>query len=196
MPKLLAFIILLATGMEGSGMIAAHHSVGFGEEGIRYVRFSVTACRGGSSADCIQLSELQLIDGEGVVFVWPDGMSVSSELAGATCFLGPMLPQVVGRYVSGESPEALFDGSVNTKFCVYTAGTYPLSVTIDLGKPHPIGSGWSWRWYTANDAVTRDPVSFSLSGSSNGTTWQVLDDVVGATITRSRNALAYQGVIP
>ena len=53
----------------------------------------------------------------------------------------------------------------------------------------------SWQWFTANDSPERDPVSFELLGSVDGTEFTALDSALSATITETRNALAYSGNI-
>lgn len=174
-------------------MLALHHSI-CTHGGYRYLRFEVTARRGGSDEN-VQLSELQLLDRSGSVFAWPEGMSVSSEVDGIPVFAGSPYDEIVGRHTASESPDRLFDGSVSTKYCVYIGHRYPVVVTVELGRIFPIGKGWSWRWYTANDGSWRDPVSFSLSASRDGVAWKVLDSVSNATITTSRNALAYTGEV-
>ena len=45
-------------------------------------------------------------------------------------------------------------------------------------------------WYTGNDSDGRDPITWTISGSNNGSTYTTLHTVTGATITTSRNSLA------
>lgn len=44
----------------------------------------------------------------------------------------------------------------------------------------------SYRYTTANDAEARDPVSWYVAGSSDGSNWTLLDSRTGETITASR----------
>lgn len=45
-------------------------------------------------------------------------------------------------------------------------------------------------WHTGNDSSERDPTTWTISGSNNGSTYTTLHTVTGATITSSRNSLA------
>ena len=44
-----------------------------------------------------------------------------------------------------------------------------------------------YRWATANDEEGRDPKSWTIAGSNNGTTWTTLHTVSGFSATATRN---------
>jgi hypothetical protein len=44
-----------------------------------------------------------------------------------------------------------------------------------------------YRWATANDFEDRDPKSWNVAGSNNGTTWTTLSTVSNFTSTTARN---------
>lgn len=145
----------------------------------RYLRMTITAIRSGGST--VQLSEIELVDSDnGTDFPWPATTAVTSSI----------------QAVSSEPAQNIIDGSTSTKFCS-TAFTSGATLTIDLGEGNRVDLGLynTWQWYTANDAPERDPVSFSLDVSNDGTHWLSVDSVSGASITETRQALAYSGSI-
>jgi len=52
-----------------------------------------------------------------------------------------------------------------------------------------------WRWYTANDASNRDPVSFKLEASNDNQNWIELDSAIDVDVTTTRQTIAYTGNI-
>ena len=145
----------------------------------RYLRMTITAIRGNGST--VQLSEIELVDSDnGADFPWPATTAVTSSI----------------QAVSSEPAQNIIDGSTSTKFCS-TAFTSGAALTIDLGEGNRVDLGLynTWQWYTANDAPERDPASFSLDVSNDGTHWLSVDSVSGASITETRQALAYSGSI-
>ena len=44
-----------------------------------------------------------------------------------------------------------------------------------------------YRWATANDEESRDPKSWTIAGSNNGTTWTTLSTVSGFNATVARD---------
>jgi len=93
-----------------------------------------------------------------------------------------------------QAPDKAIDGAINTKF--YTS-TYPLQPLV-LELPEPVLLD-GYRWYTANDATGRDPVSWTVDVSSDGANWTTVDirDYSGneAAVTEARNALVDEWVI-
>lgn len=145
----------------------------------RYLRMTITAIR--DSGSIVQLSEIDLVASDnGADFPWPATTAVTSSI----------------QAVSSEPAQNIIDGSTSTKFCS-TAFTSGATLTIDLGEGNRVDLGLynTWQWYTANDAPERDPVSFSLDVSNDGTHWLSVDSVSGASITETRQALAYSGTI-
>lgn len=121
----------------------------------RYIRFVINATRGSTDA-YTQLSKLEFIDIDNNVYSYPSGAAVSTTLTG---------------YPASEPPSSIIDGSVDTKFCtLFSSSGY---VQIDLGAAERIDlSKYSrFRWYTANDGDWRDPISFEVRFSTDGTTF-------------------------
>ncbi len=61
------------------------------------------------------------------------------------------------------------DGNLKTKWLDFNRA--PL--VLDYGQPVP---ATAYRFATANDGTDRDPVSWRLEGSQNGTTWELVDE--------------------
>lgn len=98
---------------------------------------------------------------------------------------------------TGEGPGNLIDGNTASKYCAIITPTTstPLTITFTLGTTLDIETYNKWSWYTANDQDGRDPVTFSLFGSDNGSDWYELDHAENADITTSRRTLAYTGTL-
>lgn len=144
---------------------------------FRYIRFVINAIKGGSDS-YTQLSRLEFLDAEGNLFKYPAGTTVSSSMTG---------------YPANEPPASIIDGNVNTKFCApWSAGGY---LTVALGSSETIDiSRYShFQWYTANDGEWRDPISFEVQFSNDGTNFIKGAVVTNASITSSRYTLAYTG---
>jgi len=71
----------------------------------------------------------------------------------------------------GEGAENAFDGNTNTKYLNFDK--YNAGVTIKLSSGRVI-KGFTLT--TANDFPGRDPTSYKLYGSNNGTTWTLLSE--------------------
>ena len=148
----------------------------------RYVRMTITAKRA-STETYVQLSEIKLVSTNGTAFSWPTGTSVSATMNGGSLRYGS----------SGETEAKLVDNSVSTKLCAYAYLPCVITIDIGIGKSVDLTTYSRWQWYTANDAVNRDPVSFSFAASNDGERWVELDSATSATITTTRRALAYTG---
>jgi hypothetical protein len=72
-----------------------------------------------------------------------------------------------------EAVEALFDGTVETKFLAYSNAPFAI---LDVGAPHRLER---YAVTSANDAPERDPARWSLEGSADAVTWRMLDVQVG-----------------
>lgn len=152
----------------------------------RYIKLLMTALANASKT-IVQISELEFVDASGNKFAWPSGTIATSTIATSDSGETP------------ETPDMLIDGSTATKYCStqFVTGAY---VLLDLGD----GNGVDvirynkWRWYTANDTATypeRNLKDFSLLGSNDGTTFDVLDAVTNYSAPASNYALAYEGGI-
>ena len=76
-----------------------------------------------------------------------------------------------------EDVRNLFDGSVDTKWCSCT-NDFPKEITVMYGESKTINS---YSMVTANDAEWRDPKAWTLYGSNDGQTWNVVDQRSGQT---------------
>jgi hypothetical protein len=76
---------------------------------------------------------------------------------------------------SAEGSSKLVDNSYSTKFFV---GGFPSGMEMQLSFPstHIVGS---YTLTSGNDAADRDPKSWQLLGSNNGTSWTVIDSRTG-----------------
>lgn len=146
------------------------------EENFRYLRIIVNALRGNTTV--FQVSEIKIISKTGESMPWPAETLVTSTMKETS---------------EAESPKKLIDGSVETKFCSvhFSPGA---QINIDLKSNILDRKEYtSWQWFTANDSPERDPVSFELQGSADGSDFFTLDSVTNASITTTRNILAYTG---
>lgn len=145
---------------------------------LRYLRMTITALRG--STNVVQLSEIRLLSKTGSVMEWPNGTTVTASISAAG---------------DDESPDKLIDGSTETKFCS-TQFVSGAQINIDLGDKILDRAEYSvWQWFSANDYEERDPVSFELSGSTDGQTFTAMDSATNADIPEPRKSLAYSGSI-
>lgn len=137
-----------------------------------YYKFTIDACR--SSTNMLQFAELNYYNN-------------SSELnySGSTATYST-------SFSGSEPPSAAFDNNASTKFVGYNVTTHP-SLTIQLSTAQAIDS---YSYTTANDATDRDPITWSLYGSNDGTNWTLLDSRSGQTITSTRNVETQIWTIP
>ena len=148
-------------------------------------RFKVDAPR--SDTLCMQLSEIQLIDASGTAI--PSNSFTIAYDSTTTDSYGDTYP-------SNESPPNAVDGSLDTKWLDWRAGLSQSAATrsaawLDFCFDSPTAV-YGYRWYTANDASERTPVSWTFSASDDGgATWTVLDKVEGYDTTTEFKALAY-----
>jgi hypothetical protein len=68
----------------------------------------------------------------------------------------------------------LIDNDVNTKWLSYSYITSKPVLMWDFGSTVTVDS---YRWATANDATDRDPISWTVEGSTDGISWVMLDSV-------------------
>ena len=127
----------------------------------RYFRFVPVTLRGGQNM--VQLAEFQmLVNG--------------TRLAGATA-TNPGGSNAPG---AGEGASKGNDNALGSKWL--DANKQPL--VLDYGTPV---AATGYRLATANDAQERDPVSWRVEGSQNGTTWALVDEQLSVAVTNQRN---------
>lgn len=141
---------------------------------INYVKFTISKIR---SYGGMQLSEIgfkyQYQD-----VVLPQGTTIQSNAA---------------AYTSTQTVDKIIDGNLNTKYYTEVTPTVDNPINIILSFPNEIFIDL-FEWYTAEDSSNRDPVSFTLSISSDGITYNPVLSVSDGSITTNRKALAYSGI--
>lgn len=148
-------------------------------------RFAVDAPR--SYHFCMQLSEIQLLDANGSRISSGYTLNWDSVTKSSDNWI----------YPDNESPDLAADGKLDTKWLDWRAGLKESAATraaawLEFCFEDPTMI-YGYRWYTANDAVERDPVAWTLSAfDDNDGTWHVLEKVTGYDPTQERKTLAYE----
>ncbi|MBT3199765.1 MAG: hypothetical protein HN350_07595, partial [Phycisphaerales bacterium] len=121
----------------------------------QYYRFNPTKTR---SNNPMQISELEFLF-EGSELTYPNITANASDFNGTG--------------VGSQSPDKLFDNTVNTKY--YIGGSFAQNqwVMFNFGTPTAIDE---YTFATANDMTARDPVRWLLEGSNDNATWTIIDD--------------------
>jgi hypothetical protein len=143
----------------------------------RYIRFIIDATRGGTDS-YTQLSVFQFLDANNNVYSYPSGTTVTTSMSG---------------YSGNESPANIIDGNLNTKFCSPWSSGHYLQINLGSSEGIDINKYSRFRWYTANDGDWRDPISFRVLFSTDGTNFVEGVTVTNASVTTSRHALGYVG---
>jgi hypothetical protein len=88
----------------------------------------------------------------------------------------------------------LSDGDISTKWLDFNfSGNNSTPSTGNSSAIWQFSTAKSFNgyvWYTANDADNRDPITWTISGSNDGTSYTVLHTIINATITTNRYSLA------
>ena len=152
---------LSATGPGGSNTGTATVTV-VPPGSYRYYRFVPVALRDTGAADSVQISEFQMLDG-------------GNRIAGATA------SNPGGSSPGGEGPDKGNDNDLSSKWLDFTKTT-PL--ILDFGAPT---ATTGYRIGSAGDADERDPVSWRVEGSHDGTAWILLDEKTGYAFPTARD---------
>lgn len=136
----------------------------------RYVRWVITDLKNFSAANSVQVSEFVLRN---------NGVDIS--MSGST------VTNPGGNNPGSEGPSNLKDGSTSTKMLDFNIKSSPFTsiIIFDMGSA-TIFNGY--RWATANDSEERDPKSWTISGSNDGTNYTTLHTVTGFSATSTRQA--------
>lgn len=133
-----------------------------------YYRWQITEAKiMPPNANCVQASE----------FVFQLNGSDQS-MAGVT------VTNPSGNNPGGEGPPNLVDGNTSTKALDLNFINNGLTNFIFQFSSAKAFNGY--RWATANDEEGRDPKSWTVAGSNNGTTWTTLHTVSGFAATSAR----------
>ncbi len=128
---------------------------------FQYIRWEITERKG--SANSIQASRFDLLLDDEVIS-WSEGELASNP---------------GGSNPSNEGPHQAIDNSSNAKWLDFNFAEENPSLTgksvleIDLGADPAAFN--SYRWTTANDHPSRDPVSWNVYGSHDGIEWTLMD---------------------
>jgi hypothetical protein len=87
----------------------------------------------------------------------------------------------------GEDASKAFDGNPNTKYLNFDKFNAGVTIKLNAGR---VVTGFTLT--TANDFPGRDPTSYKLYGSNDGTTWTLISD---GPVSLSNNRFAVSGMI-
>jgi hypothetical protein len=134
-----------------------------------YYRWQITQAKTTPpNSDCVQAAE----------FVFQIG-GVDQSMAGVT------VTNPSGNNPVGETPPNLVDNNLTTKALDLNFVANGLTNFIFQFSSAKSFNGY--RWATANDEESRDPKSWTVAGSNNGTTWTTLSTVSNFTATVARD---------
>lgn len=139
----------------------------------RYYRFTPTQLRNDATSNSIQLSEFGFYTGSGG----------DVDMATAT------VTNPGGRSPDAEGPVNLVDGDTGTKWLDFNKSV----LVIDFGATTTVDG---YYFATANDAIDRDPISWTLEGSADGATWTLLDNVLTAAVPETRGTYTADFELP
>lgn len=145
--------------------------------GYRYWRWYITGRRASNNAG-IQVAEWDWMNNGSVISQPTPTNPGGNSPNGPTYYEDP--PKVVDNSTSTKWLDFNFGGSLGNN------NGYSI-LQFDFGSATQIDG---YRWYTANDANARDPVSWYIQYSSNGSSWTTAHTVTNASITTTRYALA------
>lgn len=148
---------------------------------VSYLKWKITKLRSVPASNAIQMAEFYLYQGDNL-YNWNANASVTADL------------QPVSQ---SETPDRLIDGT-DYKYCSTQWGhsqTGECNIVISLGETITIDENTSYAYKTADDENSRDPIAWTLYGSSDGTNWEELD-IVDNEIPTSRLAATPKFVIP
>lgn len=139
-------------------------------QGYRYIKWHITDIKS-MSASMTQISEL---------YLKYNGSNISW---GSATITNPG-----GNNPSREQPSKLIDGDETTKVLDFNVDQGGGSIfIIDAGVGNLFNFD-SYYYVTGNDTAARDPISWTMEGSNDGTNYTVLHTVTNATITGDRRA--------
>lgn len=141
-----------------------------GPASYQYVRFNVTQTRTEPTSGCTQIAEFTLLL-DGAPVAWPGGSSAS----------------VIGGIGSNQGADKAIDGISSVaanKLCNTGAAgpnppNTPMILTVNMGTPVTFNG---YKYATAGDLDSRDPITWTVEGSTDGSAWTVLSSVVSATV--------------
>lgn len=143
-----------------------------------YDNYRLTLTSTKSPTQCVQLSEFSVWGDQAVQLKIPTSAIKSATFS---------YDGTWGYGSAGENEPNLYDGT-GKKLCVNNfdpndLANKPLVITFEMTDPIAVGS---YSFTTANDAEGRDPSSWTLFGSNDGTNWTMLDDLSDIRLASGR----------
>lgn len=148
------------------------------KEIYRFFKIIITKLKSTPNDNAIQMSEWSFFKENKTKYSYGSSKSISSNLSG----------------LSGETIGNLIDNNASTKYCSTSWGssqTGTCTIIIDLGSGNyisPIDYPY-YSYYTANDQSSRDPISWTMYASYDGSSYDLVSTVSDESITSSRNSL-------
>ena len=139
---------------------------------MAYYRLVITK-RKGTGDEVLQFSELNFYDKNSNKISW-SVVNIQCNMKGVS---------------TSESIDKILDGNINTKFCTREWGRVlenECIITIQVNDSMTFPAKYSY--VTGNDSPNRDPVSWTLSYSKDGTSYTIISEVTDASITSNRKA--------
>ncbi len=139
-------------------------------ETSKYLKWTINKLK--NTTGICQMSELYLYDSFGNKISWDSNTVVHAPSKAS--------------YPSNEGPEMIIDDDIDTKFCLLNFSIFTsdgMDIIFELPAKLNI---FKYSYVTADDSEERDPVSWTLSTSDNGTDWTIISVVEDATITSDR----------
>lgn len=142
----------------------------------KYIKWEITKIKGVTSN--LQASEFTLYTSGNTSYSW-SGETITANLTGC----------------SGEEITKLIDNSTSTKYCTVsgqwgTSQTGDCIIVITSPSAFDLNTYCKYGWSTANDTEARDPMSWTVSVSNDGTNYKVISTVTDFSATSSRNTSA------
>lgn len=138
-----------------------------------YLKWQLLKTRGNPPhAGAIQASEFYVVV-NGSDYSWGNA-TITSNMAGAS---------------AQQNVTSLIDGNILTKYCTVAWGsvqTNECNITIALDGSISTSDITGYAFVTGEDENSRDPISWKLYGSSDGTNWDLIDEQTDYAVTTER----------
>jgi autotransporter-associated beta strand protein len=163
-------------------------------EMCKWFRLVIKKSRSGGSQ--IQASEFSLFDAAG------NRVNKSLALASdfSSCAAGKFYTEgdIRDFNTTTEVKAKLFDGNTSTKWGANTSKMDPLDgstwCVFNMHLADSAAEACSYNWTTANDSPDRDPVTWELDASADGTSWFMVDSQANYNATTNRFTVYNSGV--
>ena len=143
----------------------------------RWFRFTVKKTKGASAV--MQFSELALYGSDGQRWNTNLVKGVDTATLEPGQWAEPPGYAYTGTGETTERPDKLFDNNTGTKWCLINNTMSPDSSntwrTVVMRLPDAAPEITAYNLCTANDDPPRDPATWTLEGSLDGSTWELLD---------------------